>query len=169
MTLNDIGGMGVVDKLKELACKIPGFRGFAERSERREVDAIQREYLAKRLTQIKRNLQSVQEECLAEGNLAVMEPCDRAGNIIDKLVERIRHASRGYAGFFDAVQVNEDELARIYEFDLALVVNIDSIDEGVQGLMASENIIGALRAVRSSLEELNGKLDERERILKGVE
>ena len=84
-------------------------------------------------------------------------------------MERIRHASRGYAGFFDAVQVNEDELARIYEFDLALVVNIDSIDEGVQGLQASENIIGALRAVRSSLEELNGKLDERERILKGVE
>ena len=63
-----------MDKLKELAYKIPGFKGFAERSERREVDAIQREYLAKRLTQIKSNLQAVQEECLAEGNLAVMEP-----------------------------------------------------------------------------------------------
>ena len=161
--------MSVVDKLKELAYKIPGYKGFAERAERREVDAIQREYMAKRLTQIKSNLQAVQEECLAEGNLAIMEPCDRVGNIIDKLVERIRHASRGYAGFFDTVQVNEDDLARIYEFDLDLVNNIDSVNEGIQGLQATDNINGALRAVRSSLEELNGKLDERERILKGVE
>ncbi|MBQ7567833.1 hypothetical protein IJT17_03420 [bacterium] len=164
-------GGGWADKLAALANKIPGYKGYAERAERREVDSIQREYLAKRLTQIKSVLQTVQEDCLAEGNLDAMEPCDRMGNKIDRLVERIRHASRGYAGFFDAVKVNEEELARIYEFDLALVVNVNSIEEGVQGLNTAigDNFSGAVRALRSSLDELDSKLDERDRVLKGVE
>jgi len=156
------------DKLSALLEKIPGYKGYAERSSRREADAVQREFLAKRLTDIKGKVFNAQQDCLADGNLEAMEPCDRVLNVLDRLIERVRHASRGYAGFFDAVKVNEVELMRIYEYDLALVNDVNLLEEAVAGLHG-ESFVAGVRNLRAYLDNLDGKLNERERILKGVE
>ena len=39
---------------------------------------------------------------------------------VDTVENRIRFATYGYSGFFDVVQIKEDQLDRIYRFDLAL-------------------------------------------------
>lgn len=160
-----------IGELKELMNQIPGYKGYTGCAERREADAAQREFLSRRLAEIKRELQNVQEECLADGNLEAVEPCDRVGNVIDRLIERVRHASRGYVRFFEAHKVKEELLNRVYEFDMALLVNLNAIEEGVKGLYGAigGNFNGAVRAVKSSVEELDAKLSERERILKGIE
>ena len=163
--LNDSISQGL-DKLKELANQIPGYKGYAEREARRESDAVQREFLAKRLTELKGKFQDSLEDCLADGNLEIMEPADRCCNIMDRLIERIRHASRGYAGLFDAVKVNEAELARIYEFDMALVSNLNLVEEAIKG-MNGDASRSSLRGLRTALEDIDSKLNEREQILKG--
>ena len=169
MGLEDMLSHGA-DKLKELAEMIPGYKGYAERSERRAADSAHREYMAKRLTALKATLQSIQGDCLSEGNLEAMEPCEQVANKMDRLIERIRHASRGYSGLFDRQMVNEAELASVYEHDMALVVIVNSIEEGLKGLEGSlgDNLKPALRGIRASLDELDHKMDERENILRGV-
>ena len=45
-------------------------------------------------------------------------------------VDRIKEASYGYAGFFDAVRINKGELEKIYAYDLALLENAQKISAG---------------------------------------
>ena len=164
--------MGIADMLGSLMDKIPGYAGFKERAKRRETDKIQREFMAKRLTELKSNMMSIQEDFLSSGNLAIMEPFDKAGNKIDRVVERMRHANQGYTGFFDAVSINEEELENIYRYDLSLVNGIASAEEA---LMAVESSVDdpaktkmMLRNFTSRIDDMDKALNERETILKGV-
>jgi hypothetical protein len=83
-------------------------------------------------------------------------------------VARIRFADRGYAGFFDAVKVEEDTLARVYEFDLALVGEVASVVDAAPPSAADP------AATRAALNELVGRIDaldarlaERDALLSG--
>lgn len=159
--------------LESLARKIPGFSGYFDRERRRDTDKIQREFLAKRITQLKSTMQGLQEDILSSGNLSLVEVLDRVGNKMDRTTERLQHASYGYAGFFDAVKVNEQELDRIYDFDLSMVNNLSSAEEALQGFRSAlaaggQDASNRLQDFRRRIEELDGMLDERERILKGV-
>ncbi|MBQ7503637.1 hypothetical protein IJT93_13165 [bacterium] len=164
--------MGITDTLSSLMHKIPGYTGLVERAERRETDARHREFIAKKLTSIKSDMQSIQEEFLSSGNLSVMEPFDKVSNKLDRVIERTRHASRGYSGFFDAVKVDVEELGRIYEHDLNLVNLVASVEEGLTAIEASADGGGdpkaALRALTKTVESIDKALDEREAILKGI-
>lgn len=164
--------MGITDTLSSLMHKIPGYTGMVERAERRETDAHHREFMAKKLTSVKSDLQSVQEEFLSSGNLSVMEPFDKIGNKLDRVIERIRHASRGYSGFFDAVKIDVEELTKVYEHDLNLVNLIASVEEGITAVEASADggadPKAALRALTKTVESIDKALDEREAILKGI-
>lgn len=158
--------------LEALMRKIPGFAGYLDRERRRDADKVNREFLARRVGELKAALQGMQEGILDSGNLGLVAQLDRLGNRMDRVIERLRHASYGYAGFFEAHQVNEEELDRIYEFDLSLVNQLGAAEEAVVGFrsaLAGEGDPAArLEDLRRRVEELDRKLDERERILKGV-
>lgn len=159
--------------LESLMRQIPGFSGYFDRERRRDTDKIQREFLARRVGQLKSEMQGLQEEILASGNLSLVEVLDRVSNKLDRIVERLRHASVGYAGFFDVVKVNEAELDRLYEYDMTLVGAVSAAGEALMGLRSSlttggQDAAARLQDFRRRVEELDAFLDERERILKGV-
>jgi hypothetical protein len=159
--------------LETLMRKIPGFGGYFDRERRRDTDKIQREFLARRVGQLKSEMQGLQEEILSSGNLSLVELLDRVSNKLDRVIERLRHASYGQAGFFDVAKVNEAELDRLYEFDLSLVTGMSSAEEALMGLRSvlmtgGEDAAARLADFRRRVEELDASLDERERILKGV-
>ena len=162
----------ISEKLNNLMNKIPGYAGMQERAARRESDAVHREYMASRLTNLKSNMQSAQEEFLGAGNLSVMEPFDKVANKLDRVIERVRPASRGYTGFFDAVKINEAELARIYDYDLSLVNIISNAEEALMAVQSAADEGGdpklALRSLTNCITNFDNALNERELILKGI-
>lgn len=160
------------DKLTELVKNIPGFSGYFERENRRESDAIQREYLAKRLTQLKADMQTAQQDALSNGNLAIMEPFDRISNKLDRVIELIRHANRGYAGFFDAIKVNEEELGRVYEYDMSLVTNVSAAEEALMAingaLSGTGDVNSAVRALQARVNEIDNAVMQRDNVMRGI-
>ncbi len=159
--------------LETLMRKIPGFSGYFDRERRRDTDKIQREFLARQVGRLKSDMQGLQEDILASGNLNLVEVLDRVSNKMDRIIERLRHASYGQAGFFDVVKVNEAELDRLYDFDLSLVTALSSAEEALMGLRSAltaggQDAAARLQDFRRRVEELDASLDERERILKGV-
>ncbi len=155
--------------LERLMRSIPGFSGYLDRERRRDADKLQRDFMAKQLGTIKRKMQAAQEDMLASGNLSLVERFDKVGNKLDRVVERIGHASYGYAGFFDAHEVNEAELQAVYEHDLGLINLITVLESTVNSLTGSADPGGLLGELQQNVQALDTRLDERERILKGVQ
>jgi hypothetical protein len=160
--------------LERLMSKIPGFEGYQNREQARNADKIQRIFMAKSLREEKSRLQNTAGMLLRSGNLSLMTEIDRITKLFDKVSDRIEHAEYGYAGLFASVKVNEQELDNIYEFDLGMLDDIAGITEAVtalEGSMSMENVSPEkkLREVEQKIIQLDRKVDERHRILKGVQ
>ena len=67
---------------------------------------------------------------------------------IRQFIDRIRHASYGYSPFFNATKVKEEELTAVYEFDLALLENVDIVGRGVDNVETSIGTDGLPAAIR---------------------
>jgi len=164
------GAGGVLD---ELMRKIPGFAGYLDRENRRDADQRHREFIAKRLTQKKRDIQDVGEILLGSGDMSQMSALDSLTNKCDRLIERTRHASAGFSSFMDSNAVDVQRLDTIYEHDLALLTTVESLDALVSRAESAadtkDNVGQALREVKKGLDEIDAHLDQRDKILKGLE
>jgi hypothetical protein len=159
-------GQNVLEKIMNA---IPGFKGYREKELRRDADRLQREHLASRLDESKKALNELADAATRSGALDVINDIEKARKRLDKVVARIRYADRGYAGFFDAVKVKEDALARVYDFDLALLAGVEAVAEASRA--ASEAPTGVPAAVQNlvqHIDALDASLAEREEILTGI-
>jgi len=149
---------------------VPGFRGYLEKEYRRESDELQRVWLAERLTRSKRTIGDLTRPLADAGQIDILPDIDRLRGRLDKLISRIQGAMQGYSGFFDLVQVREDLLERIYEHDIGLMEQVDSLAEAVERLPGrQEEITAALPELHRQIDALDRQWDLREDMLKGLE
>lgn len=164
-------GAGAV--LDQLMNKIPGYAGYREREQRREADQRHREFVAKRLTAKKKALLDIGEILMSGGGLSHLEQLDGLTSVLDRLIERTRHASAGFSSFADTNVVDTERLDRIYEHDLGLLEQVEGLDEAIGVLERAadtqDNVAQAMRNVKRSLETVDGLLDSRDKIMKGLE
>ena len=158
--------------LEGLMRKIPGFAGYKDREERRQADKIQRDFMADSLTRERERLSDVGSILMSHGGLRYLADVDRVRNVFDRVIERIRHATYGYGGFFDAIRINEQELDRVYEYDLTMFHQVAAIGEAITALGAAADgqadIADRLRNVEGYVKNLDRQLDERSRVMMGV-
>jgi hypothetical protein len=156
--------------LERIVNKIPGFKGYREKELRRDADRIAREHLAARLEMNKKALNDLADGASRSGALDVINDLETARKRLDKAVARVRYADRGYAGFFDAIKVDEGVLERVYEFDLGLTEDVDAIRDAAQAaLSAPTGLKAALRTLIERIDALDARLADREAILAGVQ
>jgi len=153
--------------LERIAAKIPGIKGYIDRELRRDVDKMQREWLAQ---QLDRGRGSVQEQIRGwsrTGNLANLDLASSLDKALDRLAHRIRHADYGYTGFFDVVKIKEAELDRLYEFDVGLMDNVEELALRIESLpgTAAEP---ALRSLLEAVVDADRAFDERATIFEDV-
>lgn len=139
--------------LQKLVDKIPGISGYQQKETRRDVDKLFRETLADRLRRLKDSTSAVVRDLTDGGRLFEVAPVERASKKIDTIEGRIRYATYGYAGFFDAVQIKEDQLDQLYRFDLGLVEHVESLEGLAARLRASTGTATELKAATSELEQ----------------
>ncbi len=152
--------------LERVGDKIPGYGGYADRERRRDADKAHREQLADRLRATKQPLNDVIRELTSSGHLSKVGAADRIAKKIDKAEQRLRFATYGYTGFFDAVEINAPQLDAIYQFDLALVEQIEEIARLVseyQNKVADESYLPT--ELDGAVDKFNHTLDERTRVL----
>jgi len=140
---------GDQDIFKKLASKIPGFKGYIERSNRRAADKLLRETVAERFEELWRRISSLQTDFINQGELIYVDDLERGAIKLRTFIDKVRRASYGYSGFFDAVKVNEDELARIYEYDNAMFDLVDDVSHAIDNVESSMGTDGLPAAIRN--------------------
>ena len=145
---------GQVDPFKKLASFIPGFSGYVERQNRRDADKLVRETVARRFNDLWRRASNLQTDMVSAGKIEYVDDMEKAAIQLRTFIDKISTASRGYAGMFDAVKINEKELEQLYNFDLAFFDLADQTGHGLDNVEASMGDDNALPAAIRNLTTL---------------
>jgi hypothetical protein len=159
--------MSILDKaragqnfLEQIANFIPGFKGYREKELRRDADRVEREHVAARLEECKKPLNDTAAALTRSGGLEAINAVETARKRLDKVIARVRYADRGYAGFFDTIKVDEEALARVYEFDLSLIQQAEAAQKAAGQ--------GKLEEFLAVIDAMDARMADRESILSGI-
>jgi len=158
------------DVIRKLLSKIPGFNGYIERENRRASDKLLREAIADRFEQQWQRISALQTELISTGGIMFVDDLERAAIKVRQFVDRIRHASYGYAPFFDAIKIREEELAKVYDYDLTLLNSVDEVSRAVDNVETSigtDGLPASIRHLTSLAQQVVDAFNLRSEVLMG--
>jgi hypothetical protein len=159
---------------EKIAAALPGFRGYKEKELRRESDKLIRNHLYNKLSKDKDNLRGVSQKIADRRYFDVLTDIDRLNARVDRVTEKVNHASYGYSGFYDIVKIKEENLDRMITFDNQLLDSVNVFTADVEALKAQllsgdyNNLKEKVQGVSDKLELLEDTFDKREEVILGV-
>jgi hypothetical protein len=136
------------DFIGKIRNTVSGFLGYFDRENRREADKLLRGEIAKRYEEQWSRISSLQRQLISGGQLKYLDDLEEAAIKMRIFSDRVARAAYGYAGFFDAVRIHSDELEKLYEYDIALLENVDNIARAIDNVEASIDTDGLPAAIR---------------------
>lgn len=155
--------------VKGLLARIPGFRGYIDKGDRRTADRMLRDHVAGEINKRINRLSALEKSLVENGGLLYMSKTKSAKTKLQTYHGRLLAATPGYSGFFAAVKVEEDDMARLYAFDEAQIRYADKFDEVLAELESAINsntgIDEAIAALDALTIEANEAFSLRESVL----
>jgi hypothetical protein len=150
---------GALGGLENLAHKIPGYKGYKDKEMRREADKLLRMQVASKLDDQRKRLSEQQMQLISQAQIEFVDDLERAVMKLQLLIDRVKTASYGYAGLFDAVKVKEEQLDALYEFDNKMVDSVgevaSDVDRLTSAITAKEGIGEAVTALVGTVDQAN--------------
>lgn len=156
------------DLLGKIRKTLSGFIGYLDRENRREADKLLRTTIANRYEQQWGRISTIQRQMIEAGNLEQVDLLEAGAIKLRTFIDRVKTASYGYAGFFDAVRVNETELQKLYSYDLQLLEDVNSISsavDNVEASMGSDGLPAAMRHLTTLCQDVIDAYDRRDEVL----
>jgi len=159
---------GDQDIFKKLGSKIPGLGEFIERQNYRAADKLLRETIADHFEALYKRVSALQTDFISQGEIMYVDDLEKSALKLRTFIDKVRRATYGYSGFFDAAKVNEEELARVYEYDgamLDLEGAVSSAIDNVEASMGSDGLPAAIRHLTSKAQECLDTFNQRDEIM----
>ncbi len=159
---------------ERIAAALPGFRGYKEKELRRESDKLVRNHLTAKLSKDKDNVRSISQRIADKRYLDILPDIDRLVAKMDRITEKVNHASYGYSGFFDIVKIKEQNLDQMIAFDNQLVDSVNALSDQIDALKAQllggdyTNLKDKIQGVTDKFELLEDTFDKRKEVIMGV-
>jgi hypothetical protein len=151
---------------------IPGYDGYVNRDNSRELDTLLRNKLAVELDANHMKLKNTILNLSQRGKLFESDGIDKLDKRLQTAVNKFRSAARGYSGAFDVVKVKDDKLNQIYQFDASLLDGVEAITASCTELETNSksglDIKATMDKIGELLETMVRHFDERESILSAV-
>ncbi len=163
--------VGEQDFFKKILGKIPGFKGYFERGNRRDADKLLRESIALAFETLYARISTVQTQLISEGEISYIDDLESAAIKLRQFIDRVKTASYGYAGLFDAIKIKEDELDSVYQYDYALLMSEDEVSRAIDNVEQSIGTEGLSAAIRNLTSLAQGCVDafnKRSEAMKGI-
>jgi hypothetical protein len=138
-----------LDPFKKIMKAIPGFGGYVERQARRDSDKLLRDMVANRVEEQWGRISALQRDFISHGDIAYVDDLEAAALKLRAFADRVRRATRGYSGLFDAVKINENELAQLYQYDAAMLDQVDGVSHAIDNVEASIGSDGLPAVIRN--------------------
>jgi len=160
--------------MKKLELLIPGLRGYRTKEDIRVSDELLRNQVADRLDKVKGNLEQLRKQMATAADFTNLTAVGSLISQVQTLSGEIRHASQGYAGWVAPIQVNEDKLNKLYDYDYAFVSAVFQLDESTSpGTLTYDSTTPApiqttLGQLSKSLADVRQKWSVRMETIEGI-
>jgi methyl-accepting chemotaxis protein len=114
---------------------------------------------------------SLQRDLISQGEIGYIDDLETAALKLRQFIDRVRTASYGYAGIFDAIKINQDELAQVYEYDYALLAMSDEVSSAIDNVETSigtEGLDASIRHLTSVSQQCVDAFNKRSEVMKGL-
>lgn len=161
-------------KLEWLASKIPGYSGYKEKEQRREADTLLRDHMARQFAEQLSRAEDVASQMLTGPGVMQLDEMGKGNTRLQTLIDKIKTAAQGYAGFFDAVKVKEDELDTLYEFDNQMLLQVDEIAAAIDNVQATLDggddsaLAPGVRRYVKTVSDCSAAFDKRRDVMMGI-
>jgi hypothetical protein len=159
---------------ERVAAALPGFRGYKEKELRRESDKLVRNNLYLKLTKDKDDVRVISQKISDKRYMDVLVDMDRLTAKMDRITEKVNHASYGYSGFYDIVKIKEENLDRMITFDNQLLDEVNALTAAIGDLKTQllsnnfANLKDKIQTVSDKFDLLEDTFDNREQVIQGV-
>lgn len=154
------GMKGVVSgKLESLTSLIPGLSG-KEGVGLNEVDTEFRLHLSEKVTRGKERMDEIKDEFSGDGKIGLLGPLERPIKRLSRISGSLK--SDKYSHSSTSENIPDQELDRLYDFDMTLLEEVDKLDLMVEEIATSD---GYDAKVREEIKKLEQYLDEVEELL----
>ena len=147
---------------------IPIYHGYKVKELRREADKILRDHISRDLKRENLKLKDIRDKIVEEDMQELWRPIENAISDLDTITQKIQYADYGFAAFFDAVKINEEELDRLYEFDSSLIEDIKVVQEVIEELenqideSNTSDLKKHIKRIDNICKQLEDKLEKRD-------
>ncbi len=168
-TISDQAG-----KFEQIVGKIPLYKGYKEKEQRREADVLLRDHLAKKLGEQLRRAEQVASQMLTGPGVSQLAEVGKGNTRLQTLIDKIKTAAQGYAGLFDAVKIKEDQLDILYQFDDSMLTKVDEVAAAINNLQTvldageSDKLAPAVRSYVQVVTDTSALFDQRKDAILGL-
>ena len=150
--------------------------GYGTKEDLRELDKKLRDLIYEDFRDVRHKWEDIYLEALNQNILDSSPKFKKIIQLLDRVMEKVRHADYGYAGLMDRKgHIREEELARVLNFDQTLSENVENIKKIVTQTynnMENENwvtISAEIKNIKGLLMDFEDKLQQREESFRPIE
>ena len=160
--------------MKKLELLIPGLRGYRSKEDLRVSDELLRNQVADKLDKVKDNLQQLRKQVSAANDLTNLGSVGSLMAQVQTLSGEVRHAAQGYAGWVAPIQVNEDKLNKLYDYDYSFVSSVFQLEQATApgsltyDSTSPNSIQSAISGFVRSVADIRQKWSQRIEAIEGI-
>lgn len=163
------GSRGFAKKLELL---IPGLRGYRTKEDLRVSDELLRNQVADRLDKVKGNLEVLRKQMANSGDFTNLTSLGSLMSQVQALSGEVRHAAQGYAGWVAPIQIDDNKLNQLYDYDYSFVTSVFQLDDATANLKydgsAPNSIQASIGQFSQSVTDLMQKWSLRMETIEGI-
>jgi hypothetical protein len=113
----------------------------------------------------------LQRDLINQGEIEYIDDLEASVIKLRQFIDRVKTASYGYAGIFDAIKIKEEELDQVYQYDYALLAlsnEVGSAIDNVETSIGTEGLDAAIRHLTSVSQECVTAFNKRSEVMKGI-
>ncbi len=158
------------DFITRIAVGLPGFKGYVEKAENYDADRMVREFIADRVSSVKKNLNLLSGELSREADLAALPDVDSLAHVLEGVLKKVQYAEYGAAGPFSKIKITEEDQNRLLEFDWRLISKFDEILTFSGGLQTTRGdaLKQMLKDIKAKVLDFDKTLNERKYVIMEV-
>jgi hypothetical protein len=158
--------------MKKLELLIPGLRGYRSKEDTRVSDELLRNQVADKLDKVRDNLQQLRKQVAAANDLTNLGGVGSLMAQVQTLSGEVRHAAQGYSGWVAPVQVTDDKLNKLYDYDYSFVSAVFQLADATANVTYDSTAPNAIQAAIGgfvkTVADIRQKWSQRIEVMEGI-